>query len=282
MRILIKGAGDLATGISYRLAKSGYEVWMTDREIPTNVRRTVSFSRAIYEGSAVVEDLTAKYAGSIEDGFRIAAAGQIPVFADPKCRILRQLTPDVFVDATISKKHLGITQITDAPLVIGIGPGFEAGIDCHVVVETQRGHDLGRIITNGHAVPNTGIPGDVGGFTTQRIIRASAFGFFEPIAQIGDYAEKGQIVAYVRCEGYSSRDLFQTKGIHRFPVRTQMSGIIRGLLQQDAPVHQKMKVGDVDARCEVQNCFTISDKARALGGSVLEAVCAFEKSSSRS
>lgn len=280
MRILIKGAGDLATGISYRLVKSGYEVWMTDREIPTNVRRTVSFSRAIYESSATVEELTATYAESLEEGFRIAAAGRIPVFADPECRILSLLRPDVFVDATISKKPLGLTHISDAPLVIGVGPGFEAGTDCHVVVETQRGHNLGRIITTGHAVPNTGIPGNVGGYTTERIIRASAFGFFEPIASIGDFAEKGQIIAYVRCEGYSSRNDFQIKSTHRFPVRAQMSGIIRGLLQKDAPVHQKMKVGDVDARCDVQNCFTVSDKARALGGSVLEAVCAFEKSSS--
>lgn len=279
MRILIKGAGDLATGISYRLVKSGYEVWMTDREIPTNIRRTVSFSRAIYEGFATVEQLTARRCNSIEEGIRTAASGEIPIFADPECKLLSELKPDVFVDATIVKKKLGLTHITDAPLVIGVGPGFDAGIDCHLVVETQRGHNLGRIFNEGHAAPNTGIPGNIGGYTIERIIRASAFGIFEPVSAIGNYVEKGEIVAYVKCEGYSSRDNFQTKTVHRFPVRAQMSGIIRGLLQEGVPVHQKLKVGDVDARCDVQNCFTISDKARALGGSVLEAVCAFEKSS---
>lgn len=277
MKILIKGAGDLATGISYRLVKSGYEVWMTDREIPTNVRRTVSFSRAIYEGSATVEELTARRCSTIMEGVRAVSEHEIPIFADPKCRLLSALKPDVFVDATISKKSLGLTHMTDAPLVIGVGPGFEAGQDCHLVIETQRGHNLGRIIREGHALPNTGIPGNIGGYTTERIIRASAFGTFEPVSEIGNFAERGEIVAYVRCDGYSSRDDFQMKTIHHFPVRVQMSGIIRGLLQEGAPVHQKMKVGDIDARCDIQHCFTISDKARALGGSVLEAVCSFEK-----
>jgi xanthine dehydrogenase accessory factor len=276
MKILIKGAGDLSTGISYRLKKSGYEIWMTDREVPTNVRRTVSFSRAIYEGSATVEGITARRANSCEEGHRIAACGEIPVFADPDCQILQQLKPDVLVDATVAKKHLKRTHITDAPLVIGIGPGFIAGTDCHVVVETQRGHDLGRLITEGEAVPNTGIPGDIGGFTTERIIRASAFGTFEPVAKIGDYVEKGQIVAYVNSTVFSSRDNFKKSFVKSFPVRAQMSGIVRGMLQPGVTVHRMMKAGDIDARCEVSNCFTISDKARALGGSVLEAVCAYE------
>lgn len=276
MKILIKGAGDLATGISYRLKKSGYEVWMTDREIPTNVRRTVSFSRAIYDGTSTVEAVTARRADNLADGLCIISAGEIPVFADPDCRILHELKPDVLVDATIAKKDLKRTHITDAPLVIGVGPGFTAGINCHVVIETQRGHNLGRVITEGSAVPNTGIPGNVGGYTTERIIRASAFGFFEPVAKIGDYVEKDQIVAYVNSKVFSSRDAFRHSFIKSFPVRAQMSGIVRGMLQPGVQVHRMMKAGDIDARCEVSNCFTISDKARAIGGGVLEAVCAFE------
>ena len=276
MRILIKGAGDLATGISYRLKKSGYEVWMTDREIPTNVRRMVSFSRAIYEETATVEGITARRAYSLSDGMRIISASEIPVFADSDCRILHELQPDVLVDATITKKNLKRTHVTDAPLVIGVGPGFTAGTDCHVVIETQRGHDLGRVITEGSAVPNTGIPGNIDGYTTERIIRASAFGFFEPVAQIGDYVEKNQIVAYVSSKIFSSRDAFQHSFIKSFPVRAQMSGIVRGMLQPGVQVHRMMKAGDIDSRCEISNCFTISDKARAIGGGVLEAVCAFE------
>lgn len=259
MRILIKGAGDLATGIGWRLHRSGYEVWMTDLEVPTAVRRTVSFSRAVYEGEAEVEGVRARLAQTEEDGHCIAKSGDIPVFIDPKGNICRTLKPDVVVDAIIAKKNIG-TKITDAPLVIGVGPGFTAGLDCHKVVETKRGHYLGRVIEQGSAIPNTGIPGEVGGYTVERIIRAGEAGVFVPKVSIGDKVEAGQIVAI---SGNT-------------PVRAQITGIVRGLLQEGVRVTQGMKAGDIDARCEKAHCFTISDKARAIGGGVLEAVCGWE------
>lgn len=259
MRILIKGAGDLATGIAWRLHKAGYRVWMTDIEVPTAVRRTVSFSRAIYDGKAEVEGVFACRADNMADGDWIDAAGGIPVFIDPEAGILKQWKPDVLVDAIIAKRNLG-TKITDASLVIGVGPGFTAGVDCHKVVETKRGHYLGKVIDQGSAIPDTGIPGDVGGYTVERIIRAAADGRFEPKAEIGDFVEAGQIVAF-------SGDV---------PVMAQIRGTVRGMLQEGVYVIKGMKSGDIDPRCEKNHCFTISDKARAVGGGVLEAVAGWE------
>ena len=163
------------------------------------------------------------------------------------------------MDAIIAKKNIG-TKMTDAPLVIGVGPGFTAGIDCHRVIETKRGHYLGRVIEAGSAIPNTGIPGNVGGYTVERIIRAGEDGIFVPKVSIGDQVEAGQVVAI---SGNT-------------PVRAQITGIVRGLLQEGVRVTKGMKAGDIDARCEKAHCFTISDKARAIGGGVLEAVCGWE------
>lgn len=259
MEVLIKGAGDLATGIGWRLVRAGYTVWMTDLEIPTAVRRSVSFSRAVYEGEAEVEGIRAKFAKNFEDGRRIASEGLIPVFADEEAKILKSLRPEVLVDAIMAKKNIG-TKIDDAALVIGVGPGFTAGADCHRVIETKRGHYLGRVIDSGSAIPNTGVPGNIGGYTVERIIRAAGDGRFVPLVDIGDTVEAGQTVAV-------SGSL---------PVKAQISGIVRGILQEGVYVTKGMKAGDIDARCERNHCFTISDKARAIGGGVLEAVCGWE------
>lgn len=259
MKVLIKGAGDLATGIGWRLVRAGYRVWMTDLEIPTAVRRSVSFSRAVYEGEAEVEGIQAKLADSLKAGEQISSEGCIPVFVDPEAAILEAFKPDVLVDAIMAKKNLG-TKITDASLVIGVGPGFTAGKDCHRVVETKRGHYLGRVIDSGSAIPNTGIPGNIGGYTVERIIRASGDGRFVPLTAIGDRVEAGQIVAMSG----------------NMPVKARISGIVRGILQEGVPVTKGMKAGDIDARCERNHCFNISDKARAIGGGVLEAVCGWE------
>lgn len=259
MKVLIKGAGDLATGIAWRLKRSGYRVWMTDLAVPTAVRRTVAFSRAVYEDEAAVENICARRALNLEDGERIENQGCIPVFIDPEAEIRRQWKPDVVVDAIIAKKNIG-TKVDDAPLVIGVGPGFTAGVDCHKVVETKRGHYLGRVIESGSAIPNTGVPGNIGGYTVERIIRATGDGIFVPQVSIGDYVEEGQLLADI--EGK--------------PVKAFISGIVRGLLQEGVIVQTGMKAGDIDARCEKDHCFTISDKARAIGGGVLEAVCGWE------
>ncbi len=260
MKILIRGAGDLATGIAYRLKRCGHDILMTDVAVPTAVRRTVSFSRAVYEGTAEVEGIEAVLAKDISEANAVIASDRIPVMVDPEAKVGEEFVPDIVVDAIIAKKNLG-TKITDAGLVIGVGPGFTAGVDCHCVVETKRGHYLGKTIYSGSAIPNTGIPGEIGGYSVERIIRAGADGEFHPIRQIGEKVLEGDIVA-------------ESGGVQ---IKALMPGIIRGMLQEGVQVHAGMKCGDIDARCEVSHCYTISDKARAIGGGVLEAVSRYEE-----
>ena len=258
MLVLIKGAGDLATGTAVRLARAGFRVVMTDLARPTAVRRTVAFSQCLYDGSATVEGLTARRAEHPAEAEAILAAGAIPVLADPAANILKELPFDALVDAILAKRNLG-TNITDAPIVLALGPGFTAGVDCHGVVETQRGHDLGRLILSGSAAPNTGVPGNVGGYTVERLIRAPADGLFEPLAAIGDRVEAGQDVARVAGE----------------TARARITGVVRGMLPAGLTVTKGMKAGDIDPRCEARHCFTVSDKARAIGGGVLEGLLYF-------
>ena len=260
MRVLIKGAGDLASGIAKRLYACGMQVLMTEIAVPTTVRRTVAYSRAVYEGSAEVEGLCAVCAPDAQTAVQWAAQGKLVVLVDPSAAVRTAYAPDVVVDAILAKRNLG-TALSDAPRVIGVGPGFTAGKDCHAVVETQRGHDLGRVRWRGSAKANTGVPGNIGGYTTQRLIRAGADGRFIPRAAIGDQVRAGQVVAHV--EGT--------------PVYAQIDGVLRGLLQDGVPVHAGMKAGDVDPRGCVEHCFTISDKARAIGGGVLEAALAVRR-----
>ncbi len=255
MLILIKGAGDIATGIAVRLKNSGMQVVMTEIAIPTTVRRSVAFSRAVYEGSAVVENITA---GLVLDFAQIPAVLQrdeIPVLIDPRCEVLKSIHFDAVVDSILAKKNLS-TYPTQAPVVIGIGPGFSVPQDCHCVIETQRGHDLGRCIYQGCAAKNTGIPGEIGGYTVERLLRAPCDGIFHPILAIGDAVKAGQTVALVDDQ----------------PVTAQIDGIVRGLLQDNVPVKAGMKSGDIDPRGCYEHCFTVSDKARAVGGGVLEAI----------
>lgn len=258
MLILVKGAGDLATGTAARLYRAGFQIVMTDVAQPTAVRRTVAFSQCIYDGQTTVEGITARKAENREQVRDILAAGEIPVLVDPQAAILAQLPFMAVVDAILAKKNLG-TTISDAPIVLALGPGFTAGVDCHGVIETKRGHDLGRLILEGTAIPNTGVPGDVGGYTTERIIRAPADGPFEPVAQIGQQVNLGDVVAKV----------------NDIPVTAQLTGIVRGMLPAGIPVTAGMKSGDIDPRCQVRHCFTVSDKARAIGGGVLEGILYF-------
>lgn len=258
MRILIKGAGDLASGIAVRLFLCGFQVIMTEIPQPTAVRCQAAFSRAVYEegGKAFLEGITARMASDEQSVEEILSYGEIPIVVDPKVEKIEKYCPDVVVDAILAKKNLG-TSITDAPIVIGVGPGFTAGDDCHYVVETKRGHDLGRVITKGSALPNTGIPGEVHGYSKERLIRAEGSGIFYPKMRIGDFVKKGDIVALTG----------------EVPVRANMSGMIRGMLP-DCGMHVKegMKCGDIDAGCTLRHCYTVSDKARAVGGGVLEAI----------
>ena len=274
MKILIKGAGDLATGIAVRLFRCGYNILMTDIAVPTTVRRTVAFSRAVYDGHCEVEGIEGVLANEQQEAERqlqqieqLQADRKISVIVDEKTDILKDYQPDVLVDAILAKKNLG-TLITDAPLVIGVGPGFTAGVDVHAVIETKRGHDLGRVIYEGSAIPNTGIPGNVGGYTIERLIKAGVDGIFHPLTSIGEYVEQGQAVAEV-IVGQADKEVVGQ------PIYAQMSGIVRGMLQEGVYVTTGMKVGDIDARCEIAHCYTVSDKARSIGGGVLEAIITY-------
>ena len=255
MLVLIRGAGDLATGIALRLFRSHLRVAMTDLPQPTAIRRTVCFSQAILYGSYQVEDVTAERAETEDDVRRILSAGQIPVLADPRAACRAWLRPDVVVDAILAKKNLG-TAITDAPLVIGVGPGFTAGEDCHCVIETMRGHTLGRVIRAGAAIPNTNIPGLIGGYAGERVLRAPKAGIFEQKLDIGTMVQAGDIAGVVDGE----------------PMRCTIAGVLRGILPDGTPVHKGMKSGDVDPRGDGSACYTASDKAIAIGGGVLQAI----------
>ena len=257
MLVLIRGAGDLATGIALRLHRARIPLMMTDLPHPTAIRRTVAFSEAIVHGETRVEGVTARRAETVEEARRILAGGAIPVLPDPEghCRAL--LKPEAVVDAILAKWNLG-TRITDAPVVIGVGPGFTAGVDCHAVVETMRGHTLGRVIYEGSALPNTGVPGLIGGFSGERVLRAPAEGVFHPLLAIGDQVREGEVAATV-------------EGV---PMTCTLTGVLRGILAEGTLVLKGMKAGDIDPRCKAEHCCTASDKALAVGGGVLEALLA--------
>ena len=255
MLVVIRGAGDLASGIALRLWRSRIRVVMTDVERPTAIRRTVCFSQAVVHGKTEVEGVTARRAFSAAEALWLLGEGVIPVLADPEGSCIPVLRPDAVVDAILAKRNLG-TKMTDAPVVIGVGPGFTAGEDCHAVVETMRGHYLGRVIREGSAIPNTGIPGLIGGFAGERVLRAPADGVFHQLLDIGAQVKIGDIAATV--EGQ--------------PMVCTLDGVLRGILADGTPVHKGMKAGDIDPRCAVEHCYRASDKALAVGGGVLEAI----------
>lgn len=254
--VLIRGAGEIASGVAHRLQRSHFKVCMIEIPHPLAVRRAVAFSEAIYEGEKEVEDVRAKFISKPEEIESVWKKGDIPILIDPDGKKTRNFSkPDVLVDAIMAKRNLG-TQVNDAPLVIGLGPDFAAGKDVHIVIETNRGHDLGKMILKGTAEPDTGIPGEIGGYMMERLLRTMKKGIFHPQKSIGDRVNKGLVVAVV----------------DDFPVIAKISGVLRGLLREGAEVRKGMKVGDVDPRSKRESCFTISDKARAIGGGVLEAV----------
>lgn len=257
MRVVIRGAGDLATGIALRLRRAGYEVVMCEQAVPTAIRRTVAMSEAIHKGEMRVEDLRGVFCKGPAAVERAIAAGDIAVIIDPNCDCLKTMQPGALVDAIIAKRNCG-TRKDMAPIVIGLGPGFAAGIDCHAVVETMRGHDLGRVfyLEGARAKAQVAEPGDVGGFTYQRVMHTPCAGVYEPIVNIGDTVKRGDIVAYV--DG--------------MPVKAAIGGILRGQLPAGIETPEGMKCADVDPRCMRMHCYTVSDKARALGGAVLEAL----------
>ena len=260
MLTLIRSAGDIASGIALRLWRAGFEVVMTEIPHPTTIRRTVAFSDAVGSGEQTVEGVTALRAKNTMDAWEILGQGRIPVLVDPDCACRDALKPDALVDAILAKRNLG-TAITDAPIVVGVGPGFTAGTDCHAVVETMRGHTLGRAIYDGSALPNTNIPGLIGGFAGERVLRAPADGVFTGTRKIGDHVKAGETVGAVA-------------GV---PMTATIDGVLRGLLADGVAVKKGLKSGDVDPRGKAEYCRSVSDKALAVGGGVLEAIMHFSE-----
>jgi xanthine dehydrogenase accessory factor len=254
--VLIRGAGEMATGVAYRLYESRLRVCLLEIAKPLAVRRTVCFSEAVYDGEKEVEGLWAKLVTRPDEIPSVWMEKKIPVVVDPDSRqTLDFLKPDVVVDAILAKRNLG-TKRDDAPLVIGLGPGFSAGTDVHAVIETNRGHHLGRVILKGEAEPDTGIPGEIGGYSAERVLRTMKKGVFRSSKSIGDQVSQGTVVAVVDDS----------------PVIAQISGMVRGLIRDGADVKRGTKVGDIDPRGKKEYCFTISEKARAIGGGVLEVI----------
>lgn len=255
VRVVIRGAGDLATGVAARLWHAGFPLVMTELEQPLAIRRSVALSEAVYDGEARVEDLTARRVADWPGIQAAWAAGEIPVLVDTAGRVLGLVRPRVVVDAILAKRNMG-TRLGDAPLVIGLGPGFTAGVDVHAVIETNRGHYLGRVLWSGSAQPDTKVPGVINGVGRERVIYSPAAGLFCGRRPIGAVVQAGEVVGW----------------IDQAPVAAPISGILRGLLHDGVRVESETKIGDVDPRGVADHCWTISDKALALGGAVLEAI----------
>lgn len=262
LRILVRGGGDLATGTIHRLWRAGFQVLVLECRQPAAIRRQVAVCEAVYTGITVVEDMEAVLVNNLVEAQVAWAKHQVPLLLDEEAAIIAEYQPDVVIDAIIAKKNLG-TRLDMAPLVIALGPGFVAGKDVHYVIETKRGHNLGRIISQGVAAPNSGVPGNIGGYTKERVLHAPTAGRVRVVQNIGAVVEKGELIAEI---------ITPTGAV---PVLASLTGIIRGMLKDGFVVTEGFKLADIDPRKEeLANCFTISDKARCLAGSVLELVVA--------
>lgn len=258
--IIVRGGGDLATGTIYKLHQCGFPVLVLETEKPSAIRRNVAFCEAVYQGSQTVERTTCTLAHSHEEAVNCLRTGRLPMLIDPAGDCISDFRPLAVVDAILAKENLG-TRRDMAPITVGLGPGFEAGADVDAVVETKRGHNLGRVIYSGSAAANTGIPGIIGGYGKERVIHSPAAGILRNLTKITDTVTKGQTIALVEtAEG-------------PVPVQATLTGLLRGLLRDGYPVPQGFKIADIDPRMEqYDNCFTISDKARCIAGGVLEAI----------
>ena len=258
--IIVRGGGDIATGIIYKLYKCGFQVLVLEIENPSAIRRHVAFSEAVYQGEQKVEDVTCVLVHSVDEAKAELAKRKLVMLVDSKGESIAKLKPMAVVDAILAKRNLG-TQNEMAPIVIGVGPGFEAGKDVHAVVETLRGHNLGRVIYHGAAEKNTGIPGEIGGYGKERVIHSPAAGILRNKKKIGELVKKGEVVAVI--ENVDEKVL----------VHATIDGLLRGMIRDGYPVTAGFKIADIDPReSEYDNCFTISDKARCIAGGVLEAI----------
>ena len=258
--IIVRGGGDLATGTIYKLKKSGFPVLILEVSNPSAIRHNVAFCEAVYQGVQTVEDMTCYLAESLEQAQELLLEGKLAVLVDPAGESISKLKPLAVVDAILAKKNLG-TNRNMAPVTVALGPGFTAGVDVDAVVETKRGHNLGRVFWTGAAAPNTGIPGIIGGYDKERVIHCPAKGILRNVKNITDTVSKGEVIAVVETKN----------GI--VPVEATLDGILRGLIRDGYLVNVGFKMADIDPRAEeYNNCFTISDKARCIAGGVLEAI----------
>lgn len=254
--VIVRGGGDIATGTIHKLYKSGFQVIILEIENPSTIRRKVAFSEAMYDLEVMVEGVICQKASSPEEIHKILKKHYIPIIKDENCDILNSFSPVALVDGILAKKNLG-TRKEMAPITIGLGPGFEAGVQVDCTIETQRGHNLGRIIWEGYAAKNTGVPGMIGGYGIERVIHSPASGMIRNSNHISDVVKKGQAIAWVEDN----------------KVEAGIDGILRGIIKDGYLVEKGLKIADIDPRIEERkNCFTISDKARCIAGSVLEVI----------
>ena len=258
--IIVRGGGDLATGTIYKLKKSGFQVLILEVQNPSAIRRNVAFCEAVYQGTQTVEDMTCYLVESVEQAEQFINEGKLCVLVDPMGESIARLKPLAVIDAILAKKNLG-TNRNMAPITLALGPGFVAGEDVDAVIETKRGHNLGRVLWEGAAAPNTGIPGIIGGYGKERVIHCPAKGILRNVKKITDTVSRGEVIAVVETEEGN------------VSVKATLDGILRGLIRDGYPVHVGFKMADIDPRAEeYENCFTISDKARCIAGGVLEAL----------
>jgi len=259
---LVKGGGDLGTGVSLRLKQNNYNVVVSELPEPLAVRRAVALASAVFEGRITIEGVGARLVHGYDDIHSAWRDGDIPVIVGLEAGILQMIQPLVIVDGIMAKRNTG-TKINDAPIVIALGPGFTAGVDCHAVIETQRGPNLGNIYYTGTVAPDSGIPGEINGETTRRILRAPVDGIFVALKNIGDHIHTDEIIAQVYT-GHAAQN--------NHPVRSRLNGVIRGMMANGLPVTAGLKVGDIDPRDDPALCFQVSDKAWKIGDAVLKAI----------
>lgn len=254
--VIVRGGGDIASGTIQKLHRSGFQVLVLETDKPTSIRRNVSFSEAVYDGQAEIEETKAVLADNLIDIHKAWQEGNVPVVIDTEGKYIELLKPIALVDAILAKRNLG-TRKQMAPITIALGPGFIAGEDVDIVIETMRGHNLGRLIFQGCAMPNTGVPGEIGGFSSERVVYSPCAGFIKNIKHIGDIVQENELLAIIGDE----------------KIFSPIAGILRGIIRDGSQIGKGLKIADVDPRLsELQNCFTISDKARNIAGGVLEAI----------
>ncbi len=254
--IIVRGGGDIASGIIHKLYKCGFKIVILETDQPTSIRREVCFSEAVYDKIKTVEEVTCKLANNTQEIDTILKENNIPVIIDTKGEYIQKLKPLAVVDSILAKRNLG-TNKSMAPITIGVGPGFNALEDVDCVIETMRGHNLGRIIYQGSAIPNTGIPGIIKGISKERVIYSNTNGTIKTIKNIGEVVKQNEVIAY----------------INETPVLATIDGVLRGIIKNNLYVKENLKIADIDPRLEeIQNSYTISDKARTIAGAVVEAI----------